>query len=70
LAKFLASRAQDFWPPVYEGHGLQIGAYIVQFTFSAGDGKGSEMLRSDIAATSKVIPLAERAVQRRVEALL
>jgi hypothetical protein len=55
---------------VYEGHGIQIGAYIVQFTFSPADAKGTELLRGDLTATSKVIPISEKAVQRRVEAIL
>jgi hypothetical protein len=70
LAKFLATRAQELWPPVYQGHGMQIGAYIVQFSFSPQDIKSRDVIRGEINATSKVIPIAEQAVQRRVEAIL
>ena len=70
LAKFLATRAQELWPPVYQGHGMQIGAYIVQFSFSPQDLKGRDVIRGELVATSKVIPIAEQAVQRRVEAIL
>ena len=36
LARAMATRAQDFWPPVYSNQGMQIGAFIVEFTMSAG----------------------------------
>ena len=31
LAKTLAIRGEEFWPPVFEEGGLQIGAYLVQY---------------------------------------
>ena len=69
LAKFLASRAEELWPPVFSAHGLQIGAYVIQFTFNAQDVKGKDGVRADLAATSRVIPLSKRVVERRMEAL-
>ncbi len=31
LAKTLAVRGEEFWPPIYESGGLKVGAYIVQY---------------------------------------
>jgi len=32
LARLLARRGDEFWPPVYSDEGLQIGAFVVKFT--------------------------------------
>ena len=66
LARALATRAEDFWPPVYEGQGLQIGAYIVQFTMPAGK-KEVDILRTDLVATAEVTPIPREAIVRRLE---
>jgi len=69
LAKFLATRSQELWPPVYSAHGIDIGAYVVQFSFSPQDIKGRDVIRSELVATSKVIPIAPGVIQRRMEAI-
>jgi hypothetical protein len=69
LAKFLATRAEELWPPVYSGHGIEIGAYVVQFSFSQQDQKSRDVIRTELAASSKVIPIAGSAIQRRMEAI-
>lgn len=66
LAKTLATRAQDFWPPVYKSHGLQVGAYVVQYTLSQQHDRRRDMLRTDLSATMKVIPLDEEVLARRI----
>jgi hypothetical protein len=67
LAKTLATRAEDFWPPVYEGHGMQIGAFIVQYTFPSPADQMQDLLRTDIIATTKIIPLDGEVIERRME---
>lgn len=67
LAKTLAARAEDFWPPVYEGHGMQIGAFIVQYTFSAQTDNIHDLLRTDIVASTKIIPIDGKVIERRME---
>ena len=67
LAKTLASRAEDFWPPVYNGFGIQAGAFLVQYKFSADAGKHADLLGTDISADAKVIPLAREVIERRLE---
>ncbi|WP_153555121.1 helix-turn-helix domain-containing protein [Roseimaritima sediminicola] len=66
LAKTLASRSEEFWPPVYEEPGLQIGAYIVQY---AVDEEDSDLLETDLSAAPKVIKLSAEAIRRRMERL-
>jgi hypothetical protein len=66
LSRELATRAQDFWPPNFAGQGIQIGAFIVQFTIGSPAKKGSDILRTDLAAVSKVIPIPEEAIARRL----
>jgi len=66
LARALATRAEDFWPPVYEAQGLQIGAFIVQFTMPAGK-KEVDILRTDLVATADVTPIPAEAIARRLE---
>lgn len=66
LARALATRAEDFWPPVYQAQGLQIGAFIVQFTMPAGK-KEVDILRTDLVATADVTPIPAEAIARRLE---
>ena len=68
LARTLARRAEDFWPPVYEGHGIQVGAYVIQFKVGDQDEYPHDILRTDLRASTKVIPLDEQAIARRVNA--
>ena len=67
LARTLATRAQDFWPPIYTGHGVQVGAYLVQYAFGQDD-TGRDILRTDVMADTKIIPLPPEPFQRRLGA--
>ena len=67
LAKSLATRAQDFWPPTYEGQGIQVGAYIVQFTFTSQDTQSHDILLTDLSAATRVIPLDGESIARRLQ---
>lgn len=69
LAKFLVSRGEEFWPPVYEAHGVQIGAFVIQFTFSASDQKGRDAVREELPSASQVFRLDESVIKRRLELL-
>ncbi|QEG40377.1 helix-turn-helix domain-containing protein [Roseimaritima ulvae] len=66
LAKTLASRSEEFWPPVYEEAGLQIGAYIVQY---AVDEEETDLLETNLSAAPKVIKLSAEAIRRRIQRL-
>ena len=65
LARSLATRAEDFWPPLFEGQGMQIGAFIVQFDNPIAR-KGADILRTDLVANSKVTHIPVEAIERRV----
>ena len=64
LARALATRAEDFWPPTYQGQGLAVGAYLVEF--NVGSEKEDDILRTDLVATTKVVPIPEEALARRL----
>jgi hypothetical protein len=66
LARALATRAEDFWPPVYSSQGIQIGAFIVEFTMPPGK-KETDILRTDLVATAEVTSIPEEAIARRLE---
>lgn len=68
LARTLATRAEDFWPPIYSGHGVQVGAFIVQYAFSAQDDQQHDILRTDLIADTTIIRLPPEPFQRRLEA--
>jgi len=67
LARTLASRAEQFWPPVYSKHGIQAGAYIVKYTFTKHDHL-PDLLQTDIIADTKIIPLHHDVIARRLDA--
>lgn len=67
LAKTLATRAEEFWPPVYQGQGMQIGAFLVQYTLDPNDDKSRNILRTDLTAATQVIRLPAEVIQRRLE---
>lgn len=64
LARALATRAEDFWPPTYQGQGIAVGAYLVEF--NVGSEKEDDILRTDLVATTKVVPIPEEALARRL----
>ena len=66
LARALATRAEDFWPPVYASQGMQIGAFIVEFTMPAGK-KETDILRTDLVAMAEVTRIPEESIMRRLE---
>ena len=65
LARSLATRAEDFWPAAYQMHGIQVGAFIVQFDL-APTKKETDILRVDLVATTKVTQIPVEAIQRRL----
>ena len=65
LARSLATRAEDFWPPQYQHQGIQIGAFIVQFEMPTSKTE-VDILRIDLVATSKVTAIPVEAIRRRL----
>ncbi|MBX3420832.1 MAG: helix-turn-helix transcriptional regulator [Pirellulaceae bacterium] len=66
LARTLASRGEDFWPPVYQEDYLQIGAYIVQYSASDEANRPNDLLRTDLVGIPTIIPLSVEAIRRRL----
>lgn len=67
LARTLASRGEEFWPPVYQENYLQIGAYIVTYEPSGETMSPDDILRTDIVGNPTVIPIAAEAIERRLQ---
>ncbi len=66
LARAIATRAQDFWPPNYEMQGLQVGGFLIKFTLPSAK-KDNDILRTDLVATSEVTPIPAAALARRLD---
>jgi len=66
LARALATRAEDFWPPIYEMQGIQVGGFIAKFTLPSTK-KDDDILRTDLVATTEVTTIPKEAFQRRLE---
>ncbi len=66
LARALATRAEDFWPPVYEMQGIQVGGFLIQFTLPSSK-KETDILRTDLVATTEVTQIPKEAFERRLE---
>lgn len=65
LAKTLAIRGEEFWPPVYEEGGVQIGAYLVQY-----DNTDTKPSRDDLlfnpGGAAEIMPLSREAIAKRM----
>lgn len=65
LAKTLAIRGEEFWPPVYHEGGVQVGAFLVQY--DDADGKPSrDDLLYNTGGGAKIMPLSREAIARRM----
>ncbi len=65
LAKTIAIRGEEFWPPVYEEGGLQIGAFLVRY-----DNADTKPSRDDLlynpGGAAAIIPLSREAIAKRM----
>ncbi len=66
LARALATRAEDFWPPLYEMQGIQVGAFVIKFTLPSSK-KETDILRTDLVATTEVTQIPQEALARRLD---
>ena len=65
LAKTLAIRGEEFWPPVYDEGGIQIGAYLVKY--SNADSKPSlDDLLYNPGGAAEIMPLPRAAIAKRI----
>ena len=66
LARTLAHRAEDFWPPVFHENYLQVGAFIVTYEPSESVDESGDILSTDLMANASVIPIPAEAIARRL----
>ena len=66
LARTLAYRAEDFWPPIFHENYLQMGAYLVQYEASEESEDTLDILSTDTMANATVIPLPTEAISKRL----
>jgi hypothetical protein len=64
LARSLATRAEDFWPPTFTGQGISMGIFLVEF--SVGNAREEDILRTDMVAATRVIPVPAESIARRL----
>lgn len=66
LARTLAHRAEDFWPPVFHENYLQVGAFIVKYEATDAVDESNDILSTDLMANATVIPLSPEVFARRL----
>jgi hypothetical protein len=67
LARLLARRGDEFWPPVYSDEGIQIGAFVVKFTFPSHAVEDRGLIRGEQPAEDQIIPLDASVIARRMQ---
>ncbi|TWU41202.1 hypothetical protein Q31b_26410 [Novipirellula aureliae] len=65
LAKTLAIRGEEFWPPIYEHAGMQVGAYLVQYENSETTPSREDLIFNPGGA-AEIMPLSEKALAKRL----
>ena len=70
LAQNLDRHAEKFWPPVFEGHGLEIGAFIVKFELDEKkESRDQNLLAANDSPRVEVIRLDPEVIDRRLTPL-
>lgn len=67
LARLLARRGEEFWPPVYEGQGIQIGAFIVKWNLPGQAEHDEDLVPSDSHVEGEIIRLDRDVIARRMQ---
>ena len=65
LAKTLAIRGEEFWPPVYDAGGIQIGAYLVKYGNADSKPSPDDLLYNPGGA-AEIMPLPTEAIAKRM----
>jgi len=69
LAQHLDRCAEQFWPPIYTGQGLEIGACVVRFHLKEKARKDKSLFGSDEAPKIEVHRLDSDVIARRMQAV-
>jgi hypothetical protein len=67
LARLLARRGDEFWPPVYSDEGLQIGAFVVKFTIPSHGVEERGLAGGEAHAEDQIIPLEHSVIAKRMQ---
>lgn len=67
LARTLANRGEEFWPPAYQANFLQVGAFIVQYQAATEAGEPDDILRTDVIGNPTITQIPAEAIARRLE---
>jgi hypothetical protein len=67
LARHLARHGEDFWPPVYEDEGLQIGAFVIKFAITGPAVAEQDFIGLDPPAETTVSALDREVIARRMQ---
>jgi hypothetical protein len=67
LARLLARRGDEFWPPVYSDEGLQIGAFVVKFTLPSHQVEDRDLAKAELHADDQIIRLDHSVIARRLQ---
>ncbi len=68
LARTLSSRAEEFWPPVYEEPSMQIGAFIVHYDADS-NARGDDLLQTNLTVNPRITRIPPSVIQKRLEQL-
>lgn len=66
LARLMARRGEEFWPPVYEGQGIQIGAFVVKWSLPEQTASDT-LLPDDVHVDGEIIRLDREVIARRMQ---
>jgi len=66
LSRTLANQADSFWPPTYQGHGLQVGAFIVEYSLRPREAQ-THIPAPPSSATTKIIRIDKEVIARRLD---
>ena len=67
LARTLASRAEEFWPPTCTVGGKQYGTFVVAYKLPPELNR-QDVLRTDVTGDPEIIPISQAALERRLTA--
>jgi hypothetical protein len=67
LARLLARRGDEFWPPVYSDEGLQIGAFVVKFNLPSHPIEERGLIRGEPHAEDVIIKLDRAVIAKRMQ---
>src|SRR5205085_11903717 len=67
LARLLARRSDEFWPPVYSDEGLQIGAFVVKFVLPSDAAEDRGLTLGDLRAEDHIVRLDAKTIASRLQ---